>query len=95
MLAPPRGRGARPGEEYTIFQTLACAWPLEPERLAAYMEKAMRERKVTTNWLSPDAAHEAGVQAYCRALYDTGRSSRTSSRWRGRSRAWAPRRRCA
>ena len=69
--APLRTGGAPdPVEEYTIFQTLACAWPLEPERLVAYMEKAMRERKVTTNWLAPDAAHEAAVLGYCRALYD-------------------------
>jgi (1->4)-alpha-D-glucan 1-alpha-D-glucosylmutase len=57
-------------EEYTIFQTLVCAWPLETERLEAYMEKAMRERKITTNWIEPDEAHEAAVLGYCRALYD-------------------------
>jgi (1->4)-alpha-D-glucan 1-alpha-D-glucosylmutase len=71
LCAPLRSGGAPDAvEEYTIFQTLACAWPLEPDRLAAYMEKAMRERKVTSNWIEPDEAHEAGVLAYCRALYD-------------------------
>jgi (1->4)-alpha-D-glucan 1-alpha-D-glucosylmutase len=69
--APLRSAGAPdPVEEYTIFQTLACAWPLEPDRLIAYMEKAMRERKVASNWIEPDAAHEAAVAAYCRGLYE-------------------------
>ena len=46
------------------------AWPLERERLAAYMEKALREAKRTTNWVEPDEAHEAAVQASCAALYE-------------------------
>jgi (1->4)-alpha-D-glucan 1-alpha-D-glucosylmutase len=64
------GAAPDPVEEYTIFQTLVSAWPLPVDRLVAYMEKAMRERKVRTNWLSPDEAHEAAVFEYCRALYD-------------------------
>src|SRR5262249_22770397 len=30
-------------EMYLIFQTLVGAWPLEPDRLQAYVEKALRE----------------------------------------------------
>ena len=56
-------------ERYLILQTLAGAWPLERERLQAYVEKALREAKRTTNWVEPDEEHEAGVQAYCAALY--------------------------
>jgi len=56
-------------ERYLILQTLAGAWPLELERLQAYVEKALREAKRTTNWIEPDEAHEAAVQAYCAALY--------------------------
>ena len=71
LCAPLRADGAPdPVEEYTIFQTLVAAWPIEPERLGAYMEKAMREAKRTTNWIEPDDAWEGRVQAYCRALYD-------------------------
>ena len=33
------------------------------------MEKAMREAKRTTSWVDPDEEHEAGVLAFCRALY--------------------------
>jgi (1->4)-alpha-D-glucan 1-alpha-D-glucosylmutase len=56
-------------ERYFVLQTLVGAWPLEPERLEAYMEKALREAKRTTDWISPDEEHEAAVQAYCAALY--------------------------
>jgi (1->4)-alpha-D-glucan 1-alpha-D-glucosylmutase len=57
-------------ERYFIFQTLVGAWPIEPERLEAYLEKAMREAKRNTNWIEPDEAHEAAVKAFCRALYE-------------------------
>jgi (1->4)-alpha-D-glucan 1-alpha-D-glucosylmutase len=57
-------------ERLLIFQTLAGAWPIEPERLEAYMEKALREAKVHTNWIEPDEEHEAAVKRFCRALYE-------------------------
>jgi (1->4)-alpha-D-glucan 1-alpha-D-glucosylmutase len=57
-------------ERYFVFQTLVGAWPIEPERLEAYMEKALREAKRRTNWVEPDERHEAAVKAFCRALYE-------------------------
>jgi (1->4)-alpha-D-glucan 1-alpha-D-glucosylmutase len=57
-------------ERYFVFQTLAGAWPIERERMQAYVEKALREAKRTTNWVEPDEAHEAGVQAFVAALYE-------------------------
>jgi (1->4)-alpha-D-glucan 1-alpha-D-glucosylmutase len=56
-------------EQYLIFQTLAAAWPIEPDRLIAYMEKALREAKRNTSWVEPDSEHEAAVRRFCRALY--------------------------
>jgi (1->4)-alpha-D-glucan 1-alpha-D-glucosylmutase len=71
LCAPLRAEGAPDAvEEYTIFQTLVGAWPIEPDRLCAYMEKAMREAKRNTSWVDQDAAWEGRVLAYCRALYD-------------------------
>ncbi len=71
LCAPLRADGAPDAiEEYTIFQTLLGAWPIEAGRLCAYMEKAMREAKRNTNWIEPDAGWEGRVLAYCRALYD-------------------------
>jgi (1->4)-alpha-D-glucan 1-alpha-D-glucosylmutase len=57
-------------ERYLVFQTLAGAWPIEPERLGGYLEKALREAKRTTSWLDPDDEHEAAVKAYARGLID-------------------------
>jgi (1->4)-alpha-D-glucan 1-alpha-D-glucosylmutase len=56
-------------EAYLIFQTLVGAWPLELERLEAYVEKALREAKVNTNWVEPDEEYERGVRDWCRGLY--------------------------
>jgi (1->4)-alpha-D-glucan 1-alpha-D-glucosylmutase len=67
--APLRSGGAPDAvEEYTILQTLAGAWPIDADRLWAYMEKAMRERKATTSWIEPDEDWEGRVEAYCRAI---------------------------
>ena len=62
--------GPDPVERYLIFQTLVGAWPIEIERLEAYLEKALREAKRTTSWIEPDEAHEAAVKAFARGLYD-------------------------
>jgi (1->4)-alpha-D-glucan 1-alpha-D-glucosylmutase len=71
LCAPLRAGGAPdPVEEYTILQTVLGAWPIDGDRLCAYLEKAMRERKVTSSWIEPDAAHEERVFAYCRALLE-------------------------
>jgi len=71
LLAPLRAGGAPDAiEEYTILQTLVGAWPIEPERLSAYMRKAMREAKRNTSWAAEDAGWEERVLAYCRAVYD-------------------------
>ena len=60
LCAPLRSGGAPDAvEEYTIFQTLVGAWPIEPERLCAYMAKAMREAKRNTSWVEPDGDWEA------------------------------------
>jgi (1->4)-alpha-D-glucan 1-alpha-D-glucosylmutase len=57
-------------ERYFIFQTLVGAWPIDSDRLAAYMEKALREAKRTTSWIDPDAERERRVLDFCRALYE-------------------------
>ena len=71
LCEPLRDAGAPDAvEEYTIFQTLAGAWPLEPERLCEYMTKALREAKRNTSWVDQDSDWERRVLAYCRALYE-------------------------
>jgi (1->4)-alpha-D-glucan 1-alpha-D-glucosylmutase len=56
-------------DEYLIWQTLVGAWPIVPQRLELYLEKAMREAKRQTNWIEPNAQYERRVQAFVRSLY--------------------------
>jgi (1->4)-alpha-D-glucan 1-alpha-D-glucosylmutase len=51
-------------EELLVYQTLVGALPLERERLDGYLEKALREGKVNTNWITPNEEHERAVQDY-------------------------------
>ena len=67
-LVPEQG-GPSWNEAYLIFQTMVGAWPLELERLEAYVEKALREAKLNTNWVEPDEAYERSVRDWCRGLY--------------------------
>jgi len=62
--------------EYFIYQTLAGAWPISPERLKTYLEKAMREAKERTSWTRPDVAYEQAVQRFARAVLEDDRFCR-------------------
>jgi len=55
---------ADPREELLVYQTLVGAAPITRERLDGYLEKALREGKVNTNWLSPNEEHERAVKEY-------------------------------
>jgi (1->4)-alpha-D-glucan 1-alpha-D-glucosylmutase len=71
VLVPEEGPPSW-SEAYLIFQTVVGAWPLELERLEAYVEKALREAKLNTNWVDPDDQYERGVRDWCRGLYSNG-----------------------
>ena len=55
---------------YLVLQTLVGVWPIEPERLEAYVEKALREAKLRTSWAAPDEAYEAAARRYARGLVE-------------------------
>ena len=66
-------------DEYLLYQTLVGAWPLEPlsdgndwkafcERIESYMLKAIREAKQSTSWINRNAAYEAAVSSFVKAL---------------------------
>jgi (1->4)-alpha-D-glucan 1-alpha-D-glucosylmutase len=71
--------------EYLFYQTLFGAWPpgLGPsdvagvdslaERVAAYMVKAVRERKLETSWSNPNAEYEAALQRFILGVLDASR----------------------
>ena len=69
-LTAPLRQGNAPDavEQYFLFQTLVGVWPIEPGRIEAYMEKALREAKRNTAWVDGDEEWEAGVREFCRAL---------------------------
>ncbi|MFL5953706.1 MAG: alpha-amylase family glycosyl hydrolase [Gaiellaceae bacterium] len=51
-------------EELLVYQTLVGSLPILRERLDGYLEKALREGKVNSNWLSPNEEHERTVQEF-------------------------------
>jgi (1->4)-alpha-D-glucan 1-alpha-D-glucosylmutase len=51
-------------EEMLVLQTLVGAAPIDRARLDAYLEKALREGKITTNWLTPNLEHESRVKEW-------------------------------
>jgi (1->4)-alpha-D-glucan 1-alpha-D-glucosylmutase len=53
---------------YLVLQTLVGCWPIEPARLEAYVEKALREAKLRTSWVAPDEAYEAKAKRYAAAV---------------------------
>jgi (1->4)-alpha-D-glucan 1-alpha-D-glucosylmutase len=55
-----------PHEDELLWQTLVGAWPIESERVEAYLEKALREAKVNTNWAEPNEEHEQRVKEAAR-----------------------------
>jgi (1->4)-alpha-D-glucan 1-alpha-D-glucosylmutase len=59
--------------EYFLYQTMIGAWPIELDRLLPYMEKACREAKRFTNWLTPNEQFEAATRDFIKALYDDSR----------------------
>src|SRR4051794_19653353 len=64
-------------EEYLVYQTLVGAWPIGRDRLDAYLEKALREGKVTSNWLDPNLEHEEHVKSFAGALGDSAEFRRS------------------
>jgi (1->4)-alpha-D-glucan 1-alpha-D-glucosylmutase len=61
-----------PAEEHLIYQTLIGAWPIEADRLEQYLEKALREAKLSSNWIEPNEAHEQAVKRFAIDLLDHG-----------------------
>lgn len=62
-------------EEYFIYQALAGAFPMDSrpgpelqERIGNYLQKALREAKIHSNWNSPDEAYENAVTDFTGTL---------------------------
>ncbi|HUC98015.1 MAG TPA: malto-oligosyltrehalose synthase [Candidatus Polarisedimenticolaceae bacterium] len=59
--------------EYLIYQTLVGAWPIEVDRVLAYMEKAAREAKIHTSWTDPNPIYDDALQAFVEGIMNNSR----------------------
>ncbi|MFI6783349.1 malto-oligosyltrehalose synthase [Micromonospora sp. NPDC050276] len=59
-----------PAFAHLLWQTAVGAWPIERERLHAYVEKAAREAGASTSWADPDATFEQALHAVVDRMYD-------------------------
>lgn len=50
--------------EYFYYQTLIGAWPITPERMREYMQKAMREAKQQTSWVANNKEFEDAMNSF-------------------------------
>ncbi|SIQ97023.1 maltooligosyl trehalose synthase [Rhizobium sp. RU20A] len=86
-LVPTLARGPAPeaSVEWTLYQAMLGAWPIEgrqdpefaglAERFDSYVEKMLREAKMRTNWGAPDEAYEKAVRGFARHLLDPDASA--------------------
>ncbi|HXU91659.1 MAG TPA: malto-oligosyltrehalose synthase [Methylomirabilota bacterium] len=61
--------------EYLIYQTLVGVWPIDAERLTAYLLKAVREAKTHTSWINPNAKYDAALTRFAQAIVDRERAA--------------------
>ncbi|KGJ74238.1 maltooligosyl trehalose synthase [Cryobacterium roopkundense] len=59
-----------PPFENLFWQAVVGAWPISPERLGAYAEKAAREAGTSTTWTAPNAAFETALRRLVTATHD-------------------------
>ena len=55
-----------------VASTVVGAWPLDEQRLAEYVRKAVREEKLRTSWTDPDEEYEARILAFAERLRTSG-----------------------
>ncbi len=79
------GAAPSPADELMLYQTLVAAWPLGlaagdtagikafADRMAAWLEKSVREAKLRSEWAAPDAAYESAVQDFLANTLDPSR----------------------
>lgn len=83
QLNQPYNRGLDKNIEYFIYQTLIGFWPSHTikntkdhkTRLKAYLQKAAREAKDYTNWVSPNTGYEDNIAYFLDCILDAHLSS--------------------
>lgn len=73
-----QGAGPDANDEYLIYQTVVGAYPMPgededdfPERLEAYLQKALREAKTNSNWSAPNEAYEKEAHGFAAGILKT------------------------
>jgi (1->4)-alpha-D-glucan 1-alpha-D-glucosylmutase len=59
-----------PAFAHLLWQTVVGAWPIERDRLHAYVVKASREAATSTSWAEPDTGFEAALHGVVDRIYD-------------------------
>jgi (1->4)-alpha-D-glucan 1-alpha-D-glucosylmutase len=67
-----RARLPEPTLNLLAWQSLVGAWPISPDRLRGYLEKASREAKLATSWTEPNKEFDAAVAAWPEAVLGSG-----------------------
>ena len=79
------GPAPDPADEIMLYQILVGAWPMGlipgdvdamrdyETRVAAWLEKALREAKRHTDWAAPDEAYEGAARAFLGGVLDPSR----------------------
>jgi (1->4)-alpha-D-glucan 1-alpha-D-glucosylmutase len=68
-----RARLPEPTLNLLAWQSLVGAWPISPDRLRGYLEKASREAKLATSWTDPNPEFDTAVAAWPKTvLADAG-----------------------
>jgi (1->4)-alpha-D-glucan 1-alpha-D-glucosylmutase len=57
-----------PAMEYLLYQSAVGAWPIDEDRLSAYMEKGSREAKLRTSWTDPDPEYDDALATFVRNI---------------------------
>src|SRR5579875_1381769 len=73
-----------PETEWMLYQTLVGAWPIEAERVLRFMEKAVREAKLSTSWEQPDQIYEGAISHFTSAVLRSRKFSDSLSAFTGR-----------
>jgi (1->4)-alpha-D-glucan 1-alpha-D-glucosylmutase len=60
-------RGPDYNARYLLFQTLVGVWPIETDRLTAYMDKAAKEAKVHTSWADGNPDYDYQLRKFVEA----------------------------
>jgi (1->4)-alpha-D-glucan 1-alpha-D-glucosylmutase len=67
--------------DYLFWQTLVGAWPLTVDRMIGYLEKATREAKIHTSWISPNEGYDADVRRFTEAVFADDALMRQVGAW--------------